>query len=194
MKKIITISREYGSGGRMIAKRVAEKLGIKYYDNEVIDTVAQDLGYDIDTIRKAAEQKSSGFMYSMMTTSDSLPLFDQVYIAQSQTMRLIASQESCIIVNGVADYVLEDYDNVISIFIHAPINSRIKRVQEEYKEEHENIEKYIISRDKKRSHYYNYYTTKKWGQIKNFDLSINSDLGIEEVSDFIVNLYKTSCE
>ena len=194
MKKIITISREYGSGGRMIAKRVAEKLGIKYYDNEVIDTVAQDLGYDIDTIRKAAEQKSSGFMYSMMTTSDSLPLFDQVYIAQSQTMRLIASQESCIIVNGVADYVLEDYDNVISIFIHAPINSRIKRVQEEYKEEHENIEKYIISRDKKRSHYYNYYTTKKWGQIKNFDLTINSDLGIEEVSDFIVNLYKTSCE
>ena len=110
MKKIITISREYGSGGRMIAKRVAEKLGIKYYDNEVIDTVAQDLGYDIDTIRKAAEQKSSGFMYSMMTTSDSLPLFDQVYIAQSQTMRLIASQESCIIVNGVADYVLEDYE------------------------------------------------------------------------------------
>ena len=83
---------------------------------------------------------------------------------------------------------------MISIFIHAPINSRIKRVQEEYKEEHENIEKYIISRDKKRSHYYNYYTTKKWGQIKNFDLSINSDLGIEEVSDFIVNLYKTSCE
>ncbi|MEE0967471.1 MAG: cytidylate kinase-like family protein [Bacilli bacterium] len=164
---------------------------MKYYDNEVIYSVALDLGYDIDTIRKAADQKSSGFMYSMVKTSNTLPLFDQVYITQSKVIRHLASQESCIIVNGVADYILEDFSEVISVFIHAPMNSRIKRVKDVYKEDHENIEKYIVSKDKRRSHY---YTTKKWGQLKNFDLTINSDLGIEEVADIIVDVFKNSYE
>lgn len=190
MSKIITISREYGSGGRLIAKRVAEKLGIRYYDNEVIDSVAKDLGFDIDTIRKAAEQKSSRFMYSMVSSSHTLPLFDQVYITQSKVIRHLADQEPCIIVNGVADYILEDYDDVLSIFVHAPFQSRVKRVRDEYKETQEDFEKYVRTRDKKRSNYYNYYTTKKWGQLKNFDLTINSDLGIEEVADFIVEIYQ----
>lgn len=190
MSKIITISREYGSGGRIIAQKVAEKLGIRYYDNEVIDTVAKDLGFDIDTIRRAAEEKSSRLMYSMMTSSQTLPLFDQVYITQSKVIRHLANQESCIIVNGVADYILEDYDDVLSIFIHAPFNSRVTRVKDEYKETQEYYEKYVRTRDKKRSNYYNYYTTKKWGQLKNFDLTINSDLGIDEVADFIVQIYQ----
>lgn len=127
----------------------------------------------------------------MVTTSNTLPLFDQVYITQSKVIRHLASQESCIIVNGVADYILEDFSEVISVFIHAPMNSRIKRVKDVYKEDHENIEKYIVSKDKRRSHY---YTTKKWGQLKNFDLTINSDLGIEEVADIIVDVFKNSYE
>ena len=127
----------------------------------------------------------------MVKTSNTLPLFDQVYITQSKVIRHLASQESCIIVNGVADYFLEDFSEVISVFIHAPMNSRIKRVKDVYKEDHENIEKYIVSKDKRRSHY---YTTKNWGQLKNFDLTINSDLGIEEVADIIVDVFKNSYE
>lgn len=190
MPRIITIAREYGSGGRLIAQKVAEKLGIVYYDNEVIDLAAKELGFDIDTIRKAAEEKSSSFMYTMSSSAFTLPLNDQVFTTQSRIIRHLAKHDSCIIVNGCADYVLEDFDHVLSIFVHAPIESRIRRVKEDYQEEHEDYKKFVMRKDKARSNYYNYYTTKKWGQLKNFDLTINSDLGIEEVADMIVKLYK----
>lgn len=190
MNKIITIAREYGSAGRIIAKKVSEKLGIEYYDNEIIDMAAKELGYDIETIRKNAEEKTSSFMYSLATTTSSLPLFDQVFITQSKVIRHLAQKGSCIIVNGVADYVLEDYDHILNVFIHAPLESRIKRVQEEYQEKQKDYKKYVLSKDKKRSNYYNYYTTNKWGQIKNFDLTINSDLGIDEVVNTIVSIYQ----
>lgn len=190
MPKIITIAREYGSGGRLIAQRVAEKLALVYYDNEVIDLAARELGFDIDTIRKASEQKSSSFMYTMTQTSFTLPLNDQVFTTQSKIIRHLATYDSCVIVNGVADYVLEDFDNVLKVFIHAPLESRIERVKNEYEEEHDDVKKHVMSKDKKRSNYYNYYTTKKWGQLKNFDLTINSDLGIEEAADMIVAAFE----
>ncbi len=188
--KIITIAREYGSGGRLIAQRVAEKLGIVYYDNEIIDLAAKELGFDIDTIRKAAEEKSSSFMYTMSSSAFTLPLNDQVFTTQSKIIRHLAKHDSCIIVNGCADYVLEDYDHVLTVFIHAPLESRMRRVKEDYKEVNEDVKQYVMKKDKRRSNYYNYYTTKKWGQLKNFDLTINSDLGIDEVADMIVKLYK----
>lgn len=188
--KIITIAREYGSGGRLIAQRVAEKLGIVYYDNEIIDLAAKELGFDIDTIRKAAEEKSSSFMYTMSSSAFTLPLNDQVFTTQSKIIRHLAKHDSCIIVNGCADYVLEDYEHVLTVFIHAPLESRMRRVQEDYKEVNEDVKQYVMKKDKRRSNYYNYYTTKKWGQLKNFDLTVNSDLGIEEVADMIVKLYK----
>lgn len=189
MAKIITIAREYGSGGRMIAQRVAEKLQLVYYDNQIIDLAAQELGFDIDTIRKAAQEKSSGFLYTMVGGSFQMPLNDQVFTTQSKIIRHLALNDSCIIVNGCADYILEDYDQVLKVFIHAPLESRVKRVSEEYMETMDNVTKYVQSKDKKRANYYNYYTTNKWGALKNFDLTINSDLGIEEVADIIVSLY-----
>ena len=186
MPKVITIAREYGSGGRLIAQKVAEKLELVYYDNEVIDLAARELGFDIDTIRKASEQKSSSFMYTMSQTSFTLPLNDQVFTTQSKIIRHLATYDSCIIVNGVADYVLEDFDHVLKVFIHAPFESRVERVKNDYKEEHDDVRKFVLTKDKRRSNYYNYYTTKKWGQLKNFDLTINSDLGIDEAADMIV--------
>lgn len=189
MPKIITIAREYGSGGRLIAQKVAEKLGLVYYDNEVIDLAAKELGIDVDTIRKASEEKTSSFMYTMSSSAFTLPLNDQVFAMQSKIIRHLALHDSCIIVNGCADYILEDYDDVLTVFIHAPFESRIKRVQEDYKEEHSDYKKFVMKKDKGRSNYYNYYTTKKWGQLKNFDLTINSDLGLDEVADIIVKLY-----
>lgn len=190
MPKIITIAREYGSGGRLIAQKVAEKLQLVYYDNEVIDLAAKELGFDIDTIRKTAEEKSSSFMYTMSSSAFTLPLNDQVFTTQSKIIRHLAKHDSCIIVNGCADYVLEDYDDVLTVFIHAPLESRIKRVKDEYKENHNDIKRFVMKKDKGRSNYYNYYTTKKWGQLKNFDLTINSDLGIDEAADIIVKLFQ----
>ena len=189
MPRIITIAREYGSGGRLIAQKVAQKVGLVYYDNEVIDLAAREMGMDVDAIRKVAEQKSSSFMYTMSSSAFSLPLNDQVFVMQSKIIRHLANHDSCIIVNGCADYILEDYDDVLSIFIHAPLESRIRRVKEDYQEVHDDYKKYVTKRDKGRSNYYNYYTTKKWGQLKNFDLTINSDLGIDEVATIIADLF-----
>ncbi len=189
MPRIITIAREYGSGGRLIAQKVAEKLQLVYYDNEVIDLAAKELGIDVDTIRRAAEEKTSSFMYTMSSSAFTLPLNDQVFAMQSKIIRHLATHDSCIIVNGCADYILEDFDDVLSVFIHAPIDSRIARVKDEYKEEHDDYLKFIKKQDKRRSNYYNYYTTKKWGQLKNFDLTVNSDIGIENVANIIVDLY-----
>ena len=189
MPRIITIAREYGSGGRLIAQKVAQKVGLVYYDNEVIDLAAREMGMDVDAIRKVAEQKSSIFMYTMSSSAFSLPLNDQVFVMQSKIIRHLANHDSCIIVNGCADYILEDYDDVLSIFIHAPLESRIRRVKEDYQEVHDDYKKYVTKRDKGRSNYYNYYTTKKWGHLKNFDLTINSDLGIDEVATIIADLF-----
>lgn len=161
MPRIITIAREYGSGGRLIAQKVAQKVGLVYYDNEVIDLAAREMGMDVDAIRKVAEQKSSSFMYTMSSSAFSLPLNDQVFVMQSKIIRHLANHDSCIIVNGCADYILEDYDDVLSIFIHAPLESRIRRVKEDYQEVHDDYKKYVTKRDKGRSNYYNYYTTKK---------------------------------
>lgn len=189
MPRIITIAREYGSGGRLIAQKVAQKVGLVYYDNEVIDLAAREMGMDVDAIRKVAEQKSSSFMYTMSSSAFSLPLNDQVFVMQSKIIRHLANHDSCIIVNGCADYILEDYDDVLSIFIHAPLESRIRRVKEDYQEVHDDYKKYVTKRDKGRSNYYNYYTTKKWGHLKNFDLTINSDLEIDEVATIIADLF-----
>ena len=189
MPRIITIAREYGSGGRLIAQKVAQKVGLVYYDNEVIDLAAREMGMDVDAIRKVAEQKSSSFMYTMSSSAFSLPLNDQVFVMQSKIIRHLPNHDSCIIVNGCADYILEDYDDVLSIFIHAPLESRIRRVKEDYQEVHDDYKKYVTKRDKGRSNYYNYYTTKKWGHLKNFDLTINSDLGIDEVATIIADLF-----
>ena len=153
-KKVITIAREYGSGGRLIAQKVAEKLGIVYYDNEVIDLAAKEMGFDVDVIRKVSEEKSSGFMYSLSSSAFTLPLNDQVYTMQSKIIRHLASYDACIIVSGCADYILEDFDNVLKVFIHAPLESRIRRVKEDYKENHSDLKKYVVKKDKTRSNYY----------------------------------------
>ena len=129
-------------------------------------------------------------MYTMSSSAFTLPLNDQVFAMQSKIIRHLALHDACIIVNGCADYILEDYDDVLSVFIHAPFESRVRRVQEDYQEKHDNYKKYVMKKDKGRSNYYNYYTTKKWGQLKNFDLTINSDLGIEKVADIIVELFQ----
>ncbi len=189
MPKIITISRDYGSGGRLIAQRVAEKLGIVYYDNEILDLAAKELGVDVDAIREVANQPSSRFAYSFTSDFSTLPFNDQVYTMQSSVIRHLAQHDPCIIVNGCANYVLEDLPHVIRVFIHAPLDSRIKRVEEEYKEEHKDIKKYIHRQDKKRHHYYEYYSTYKWDDFSHFDLAVNSDLGIENIADMIVKAY-----
>ena len=173
-QKIITITREYGSGGRLIAKKVAEALNIAFYDNELIDETARQLG----------------FAYSLNNGPLVLPINDQVYATQAKIIKHLAEKEDCIIVNGCANYILEDYPHVLRIFVYAPLESRIERVEKDYKEEHENTKKYVQKRDKQRKSYYNYYTTNTWANMKDYDLCINSDMGIDEIAQLIVKVYQ----
>ena len=188
--KIITIGREYGSGGRKIAQKVAEKLNMIYYDNEIIDMAAQELGYDVEMIRRASEQKSSSFLYTMTTGAFDLPLNDKVFAMQSQIIKHLAENDDCIIVNGCGDYILEDFDDVLRVFIHAPVESRQKRVSEDYHEDDGDCVKKVQKMDKRRSSYYNYYTTNRWGDLKNYDLTINSDVGLDIAAQIIVDAFK----
>ncbi len=187
--KVITISREYGSGGRTIGRKLADKLNVKYYDSEIIDMAASELGLDTKSIYDVVEKKSSSFMYTLSTTHFELPLNDQVYSAQSKVIRHLASQGPCVIVSGCADYILEDFENVYSIFIHAPLESRMKRVVEEYQEHQNDVKKYIKKKDKNRISYYNYYTDRKWGLADNYHVTVDSDIGVDTTVEMLVQLY-----
>jgi len=182
-------------------KQVTSRLA-EYEDKQIIFTpnaltalvkaseTARELGIDIDTIRKASQEKSSSFAYSLNNGPLVLPINDQVYATQAKIIKHLAEKEDCIIVNGCANYILEDHPHVLRIFVYAPLESRIERVEKDYKEEHENTKKYVQKRDKQRKSYYNYYTTNTWANMKDYDLCINSDMGIDEIAQLIVKVYQ----
>lgn len=189
-KAIITIGREFGSGGRTIAKQLAERLGIPYYDREIIERTAEQTGFSEAFVREAEKRPTTSFLYNLYFDSQSLPLSDQVYIAESDVIRKVAYEGPCVIVGRCADYVLRERPGVLRTFIYAPLPDRVRRVKEEYGIETGNYESYIQKQDKARAAYYNHFTSGKWGYYRNFDLSINSALGVESVLDAIIRLYQ----
>ncbi len=180
---IICIGREYGSGGRFIGKLLAERLNIPCYDKELI-IQASKKGDMNQTIIESNDEIPNSMMYSVF--QGGLPINQQVFLAQFDAIREIANNGSCVIVGRCADYVLEDRDNVVSIFITAPIEERIKRATEFYKFESTKALKAIKKVDKKRKDYYNFYTNRKWGEASNYDLTLNSRIGVEKCVEVIV--------
>ena len=182
---IITISREYGSGGRYIGKMVAEKLGIKLYDKEFVLKLAEATGLSTEYIesheqkRKVLESLNNGY-YSGLTNADDL------FIKESELIRKVAQKESCIIVGRCADFILKDNANVIKIFIDSSMEDKINRATTYYHLEKEKAKKEIARINKLRANHYKYYTEKEWKEPSNYDLCINSDsIGIENCADLI---------
>lgn len=190
-KTVITISREYGSGGRIIGKKLAEALGVSFYDGELLSLVAKESGYTVEFVRQNDQKKTQSLLYHLYMGSQILPASDMIFIAQSKVIKDLYEKESCVIVGRCADYVLRERDNVINIFIHAPIESRMKRVKEEYSEKADNYKAYIQKQDKSRSAYYNYFADDAWGKAKTYDLSINSDIGVDEAVRIIADFIRT---
>lgn len=189
-KTIITIEREYGSGGRGIGKKVAEKLGIKYYDGELLSLVAKESGYTEEFIKQNDQKRTQSLLYHLYIGSQILPASDMIFIAQSRVIKDLYNKESCVIVGRCADYVLRGYDNVINVFIHAPLESRMERVKNGYGEKAENYKAYVQKKDKSRIAYYNYFADDSWGKADNYDISVNSDVGIDKTVDIIVDYIK----
>jgi len=188
---VITIARQYGSGGRLIGKKIADHLNIPFYDKELISLAAEETGYAESFVTKMEQKKSINFFTNLYMTQQELPATDQIYLAQSRTIHDLANKSSCVIVGRCADYVLKDYPNCIRIFIHAPIESRIERLEHEYKETHKNWEDYLHKQDKNRSSYYNYFTQETWGKSLNYHMTLDSSIGIDESVEILLHLVKT---
>lgn len=189
-KTIITIEREYGSGGRGIGKKVAEKLGIKYYDGELLSLVAKESGYTEEFIKQNDQKRTQSLLYHLYIGSQILPASDMIFIAQSRVIKDLYNKESCVIVGRCADYVLRGYDNVINVFIHAPLESRVERVKNGYNEKAENYKAYVQKKDKSRIAYFNYFADDSWGRADAYDITVNSDVGIDKTVDIIVDYIK----
>lgn len=176
---VITIGREYGSGGRLIAKQLSEEMGITFYDKQLISDVAKKTGFSEHFIRNAEHQRpTNSFLYDLYTSVQTPSVPDQVFIAQAKVIKEAAARESCVIVGRCADYILRDQPNCLRVFVNAPLDQRIRRAREEYGVQENNLESYVIRQDKARASYYNYFATGRWGQSREYDLCINSRIGI----------------
>lgn len=193
MKSIITISREFGSGGRTIGRLVAEQLGYQFYDRELVNQVAERSGFSPEFIEESGEYASakSSLLFAMATagqySADGLSMHDRLYIEQTRFIEELAEQGNCVIVGRCADYILRDNKDCLHVFIHADMENRAKRIVERYGEKNKSPEKRLAEKDQKRRVYYKNYTGRNWGQAQNYDLCLNSGvLGEEACVELIV--------
>ncbi len=192
---IITIGREFGSGGHAIAKMLAEDLGIKLYDEELLDLAAKKSGLSTDILKEYDEKPTNSFLYSLsigaytydniLSGVHNLPLVDKVFAAQSKIIKEIAESESCVIVGRCADSILKDNENLLKVFIYADIDFRAKRIMEHENISYDKAVDTVRKSDKKRASYHNYFADSKWGDASSYDLCINSEMGFENVVHLI---------
>ena len=196
--KIYTIGRGFGSGGREVGEKLAAKLGIKLYDKELLQQAAKDSGFCEEIFENHDEKPTNSFLYSLVMDTYSvsgysaapfldMPLNHKVFLAQFETIKKIAEKESCVIVGRCADYALSDNPDCINIFIHADLDVRIKNVSRNLNITENKARDIINKTDKQRASYYNYYTSKKWGDSKSYNLSLDAGkLGTDNCVEMIL--------
>lgn len=198
---VITIGRQCGSGGRMIGQKIAERLGIKCYDKELLNLASKNSGLCKELFESHDEKPTSSFLYSLVMDTYSLgyttsaytdmPINHKIFLAQFDTIKKLADEESCVIVGRCADYALADYPNVLTVFITGNEEEKIKRLAEINKIDPQKAREMMMKTDKRRSSYYNYYSSKKWGDAQSYDLCINSTVvGVENAVEIILDCAK----
>ena len=193
-KRIITISREFGSGGRFIGEEVARKLGISYYDKNIISQIAEKSGLSLEYIQENAElsPKKGLFAYALAgrdITGKSVE--DMVYEAQRKVILDLAKKEPCVIIGRNADYILKDRDDVLNVFIHGDMPEKIQRITDLYNVEKQKAVKMMEDTDKRRKTNYNFYTDQNWGKASNYTLCLNSSqVGYDRCEKIIMECSK----
>jgi cytidylate kinase len=198
---IITIGRECGSGGKLIGEKLAEELGVKCYDKELLTLAAKQSGLCEDLIKTHDERPSSSFLYSLVMDTYAMgyasggyldmPINHKIFLAQFEAIKKLAKEENCVIVGRCADYALEDDEAVLSVFITANEEDKLNRIMEDQKISKEKARDIMIKTDKRRASYYNYYSSKRWSEAKSYNMCVNSSiLGI----DGVVKLIKACME
>lgn len=196
---IITIGREFGSAGREIGYKIADDFGIKLYDKEMLNRAAKESGICEELFEAHDEKPTNSFLYSLVMDTYSLgyssgsytdmPINHKVFLAQFDAIKKIASEGPCILVGRCADYALEEFDNVLTVFIHAKMEARIRRIARIYNLTDAKAKEMIQKTDKQRSSYYNYYTNKKWSDAESYDICLDSSvLGIDGTAEAIKHL------
>ena len=196
---VITIGRQFGSGGRAIGKQVAQALDIPFYDKELIKQMAKESGLSHEILDDYDEKPTNSFLYSLslgaytygnsLTGIPEMPMSDKIFVIQSDVIKNIAKQGSCVIVGRCAESILKDVVPCLSLFVHTDFDSRIKRVSEYENISHDEAAEQIRKTDKKRASYHNYYSDLKWGAATSYDLCINSKIGIENAAKLIVDCF-----
>ncbi len=200
-KLVITIARQYGSGGRDVGHKVAELLGCKCYDSDLIVMAAKKSGISEDTLAAADEQASSSLLYTLAmgasmiytnTTPMAVPINDALFIAQSEIIRELSETENCVIVGRCADYILKDHEKLVKVFVQGDMPDKIKRITVRAGISESEAKDRINKKDKKRANYYSYYTGGKWGKAENYNLVVStSKIGIDGAAKLIVEYAKT---
>lgn len=193
-KTIITISREFGSGGRLIGKSLAEKLNVPFYDKQLLDMIAEESGFCKEMIEGAQKKAKNSFLYSLASAMgtgeagpESLSLNERFFLAQFDTIRKIADEGSCVIVGRCSDYILRGLPEATHVFIYAEEADKIKRAVEEYGVPEEDVKKMMKDTDKARANYYSYHTGRKWGEHVNYNISIDSGyISVDDIVDLIL--------
>lgn len=193
MNKIITISRQYGSGGREIGKKLSEKLGIPFYDNKIIEEAAKESGLIEAFFEDTERHAGNSLLYALYrgTQADRfgtslLSVEDTVYLAQANVIRKVAAEGPCVIIGRCSDYILNGNKNLVKVFIHADMEFRKKRAIAIDNITPEKAESVILTKDKRRQNYYNFHSDTKWGIAKNYNLCIDSGCcGIDSVVEII---------
>jgi len=195
-KHIITIGRQFGSNGREIGHRLADKMGIPFYDKEILNVTAKNSGMSEMILKSLDEKPSKSFLYSLVMDPYSygfnsagyqVNLNQQAFQATYDTIKKIAEDGPCVIVGRCADYALRDNPNLVRMFIHAPLEDRIRTVANRFNLTEEKARTQINKEDKGRASYYNYFTSKKWGSIDSYDLFVNSSLmDIDKTVEFLI--------
>lgn len=199
-KYIVTITRQYGSGGHDIGKRLAEKLGVDFYDKELISIAAKESGVAPEIFKDVDEKATNSLLYSLSTglysygnnfsSINDLPVNDRLYILQHKIIKDLADKGTFVVVGRCADYVLRDYPNVIKVFIYADLDSRVARAVARHDIDPARAKQAVQKADKRRANYYSFYSGKKWGLADNYDLCINStnittEQAVKLISEYI---------
>ena len=189
--RIITISREFGSGGRTIGRRTAEKLGIPCYDAELVQKIAEESGYTEAYVREEGEETAGGWLSTILSDrTNGLTNQDKIWNIQSKVITELAEKGPCVIVGRCADYILREKADLLTVFIHASMEKRAERIVKEYGEREETPEQRLKDKDKRRAAYHRFYTDMKWGQAQNYDICLDSgELGLDKCIDILVQLY-----
>lgn len=189
--RIITISREFGSGGRTIGKMAAEQLNIPCYDSELIHQIALESGFTENYIKDAGEYAPGGFLASALTNRAFGPTNeDYLWQIQQKIITGLAEKGTCVIVGRCADYILRDKADCLKVFIHADMTYRAERIVKVYGERAESPEQRLKDKDRRRAAYHRFYTNMKWGHVQNYNLTLDSGtLGIEKCVEIIRSVY-----